>query len=110
MSEEKQELILSYCGLACSQCGMFLKKKCQGCHSEKPIFKTCKIKPCAQTKEYSTCAECKDFENLKECKKLNNLISKVFGIIFRTDRIGNLNRIREVGTDKYKEEKFAAKP
>jgi len=47
-----------------------------------------------------------DFQNLKECKKLYNVISRFFGFIFHTDRIGNLNRIRAIGLDKFKEEKM----
>jgi len=104
MSNDTGEFILAYCGLVCSECGMFLKGRCEGCHSEKPMFRNCKIKPCAMEREYSSCAECKDFDNLKDCKKLNNLISKVFSFIFRTDRIGNLNHIREIGLDEFKEE------
>jgi hypothetical protein len=69
--------------------------------------KGCKVKPCAQARNCTTWAECKDFANLAECKKLNNWISKIFGLIFRSDRIGNLSRIREVGLDKFKEEKLA---
>ena len=69
--------------------------------------KGCKVKPCAQERNLSSCAECKDFANLADCKKLNNWISKIFGLIFRKDRIGNLGRIREIGIDKFKEEKQA---
>ena len=105
MSEEEGEFILAYCGLVCSECGMFSKQRCQGCYSEKPMFKNCKIKECAQTKNYSSCAECKDFENLKECKKLYNLISRFFGFIFRTNRIANLERIQAVGLETFEEER-----
>ena len=35
-----------------------------------------------------------------------NVISRFFGFIFHTDRIGNLNRIRDIGLDKFKEEKM----
>lgn len=105
MSEESKEFVLAYCGLVCSQCGAFTKGKCGGCHSDKPMNSHCKVKPCVQQRNYSTCAECADFENLADCKKLNNFISKIFGFIFRSDRIGNLNRIREIGLDKFKEEK-----
>jgi len=104
MSEDSKEFVLAYCGLVCSQCGAYLKKRCQGCHSDKPMSMNCKVKPCAQQRNYSSCAECADFRNLKECKKLNNFISKIFGFIFRSDRFGNLNRIREIGLDKFIEE------
>lgn len=107
MSEDSKEFVLAYCGLVCSECGMYLKQKCRGCHSDKPMSLNCKVKPCAQEKSYTSCAECADFANLKECKKLHNWISRIFGFIFRTDRIGNLNRIREIGLGRFKEEKQA---
>ncbi len=104
MSEESGEFILAYCGLVCSQCGMYKKQRCGGCFSDKPMAMGCKVKPCAQEAGYGTCAECKEFENLRECKKLNNFISKIFAFIFRSNRIGNLERIREVGVEKFEEE------
>lgn len=107
MSEDSKEFVLACCGLICSDCGAYLKNKCQGCHCDKPLNKGCKVKPCAIEKKCTSCAECEDFENLQECKKLNNFISKIFAFIFRSDRIGNLNRIREIGLDRFKEEKQA---
>ena len=107
MSEKnKQNIIIAYCGLCCSNCGMYKKGRCQGCHSDKPMNRNCKMKACAMERGYVTCAECADFQNLKECTKLFNIISRFFGFIFHTDRIGNLNRIRDIGLDKFKEEKM----
>jgi hypothetical protein len=54
--------------------------------------------------EYDTCADCKDFQELRKCKKLNNIISKLFGFFSKTDRIESLNRIREIGLEKFKSE------
>ena len=54
--------------------------------------------------EYDTCADCTDFQELRECKKLNNIISKIFGFIYKTNRIESLNRIREIGLEKFKAE------
>ena len=105
MAEDSKDFVLAYCGLVCSQCGAYLKNRCKGCYSDKPMNRGCKVKPCALERNYSSCAECKDFANLKDCKKLNNFISKIFGFIFRSDRIGNLSRIREIGIDRFKEEK-----
>ncbi|MCK5173858.1 MAG: DUF3795 domain-containing protein [Planctomycetes bacterium] len=105
MSGESKEVVVAYCGLVCSDCGAYLKGRCQGCHCDKPMNKGCKVKPCAQERNCSTCGDCGGFENLKECDKLNNFISKIFAFIFRSDRIGNLNRIREIGIDRFKEEK-----
>ena len=107
MSQDTKEFVLAYCGLVCSQCGAYLNQRCRGCYSDKPMSLNCKVKPCAQEKNYSSCAECKDFADFKKCKKLNNWISKIFGFIFRTDRIANLNQIREIGLDRFKKEKQA---
>lgn len=107
MSEAPKEFVLARCGLVCSQCGMFLKGKCQGCHCDKPMSLRCKVKPCAAERGFTSCADCKDFENLKDCGKLNNFISRIFAFIFRSDRIGNLNRIRQIGLDEFETEKTA---
>jgi hypothetical protein len=108
MSEKNTpEMVLAYCGLCCSNCGMYLKEKCLGCHSKQPMNRNCKMKACAQERGYGTCAECVDFQNLKDCEKLYNVVSRFFGFIFRTDRIGNLNRIRAVGLEQFKAEKIA---
>ena len=96
------EMILAYCGLVCNDCGAFKKQKCEGCHSERPLNKGCKVKPCAVDKGIITCADCDEFEDLAKCKKLNNFISKIFKLIFKTDRLGNLQRIRQNGLEQFK--------
>ena len=87
MAECASEKIVAYCGLVCSDCGAYKKGRCGGCHSEKPMNGGCKVKPCAKDRGYCTCAECSEFDNLKDCKKLNNFISKIFGFVFRLDRL-----------------------
>ena len=104
MSESDQQFVLAHCGLVCSSCGMFVKGKCGGCHSEKPMFARCPVKACCLEREIPTCAECADFEDLKQCRKLNNPIAKIFAFIFRSNRIGNLTRIREVGVEQFARE------
>ena len=105
MDKKQSDFIVAYCGLACSNCGMYLKGRCAGCHSDKPMNTHCKMKACAVEHQYITCADCTQFSNLKECRKLNNLVAKFFGFIFRTNRIGNLYRIRETGLDAFIQEK-----
>ena len=107
MPENTGEFVLAQCGLVCSNCGMFVKGRCQGCHSEKPMMRNCKVKKCCLDRQLSTCAECDEFVNLRECRKLHNWISRIFGFIFRTNRIGNLYRIRDVGADRFREETTA---
>jgi hypothetical protein len=103
-NDDIQDVIIAHCGIVCSKCGSFRKGKCKGCHSEKPMFRNCPIKKCNLAAKLATCADCNDFQNLKGCKKLNNIISKIFGLIFRSNRIGNLVHIREVGLEAFKEE------
>ncbi len=102
MGEESRDIIVAYCGLVCSACGMYLKGKCEGCHSEKPMNRRCKTKACCVEKGYDTCEDCEEFEELRKCRKLNNMISKLFGLVFGINSIGNLTRIREVGLDEFK--------
>lgn len=98
MSENSQDVIVAHCGLICSECGMFRKRRCEGCHSEIPKYRNCPVKKCNLDSGYTTCADCVEFPELKRCRKLSNLISKLFGVIFRTNRIANLQRIRETGS------------
>ena len=103
-AEGSSELVvLAHCGLLCSRCGMFTRGKCGGCH-EKPMNGRCGVKKCCLEREYATCAECSDFSDLKKCRKLYNFISKIFSFIFRTNRIANLYRVREIGIESFKNE------
>jgi hypothetical protein len=104
MPGNNQNVIVACCGLVCSKCESYTNNKCRGCRSERPIFRNCKIRRCNLDNEYDTCADCKDFQELRKCKKLNNIISKLFGFFSKTDRIESLNRIREIGLEKFKSE------
>jgi len=105
MAQNNNEVIIAYCGLCCSNCGMFIKEKCKGCHSDKPMNKNCKIKDCSKKCGFETCGTCNKIENFKECKTLYNIVSRFFGFIFNSNRIGNLNRIKEIGLENFKKEK-----
>ncbi len=94
---------LAYCGLVCSGCGAFTRDKCKGCHSPKPMHSRCLVKKCASEKGFVSCADCAVFPDLKDCKKLNNFVSKLFGLVFRSDRIGNLRKIRDTGLDEFRD-------
>lgn len=99
--ENGSKAIVACCGLVCSECGAFKKSRCQGCHSEKPMFKNCPVKKCVSDNSFKTCAQCGAYSNLKQCRKLHNPISRIFGFIFRTNRIGNLEQIRADGFEKF---------
>lgn len=105
MSAVAPDTIVARCGLVCSNCGAYRHGKCGGCHSEKPMFSRCPVKACAIDKSCATCADCAEFSDLKACRKLHSFVSRIFSFIFRTDRIGNLYRIREVGLEAFKSER-----
>ena len=102
MIDNSGELLVARCGLVCSQCGAYKKQKCTGCDSDKPMFRNCPVKKCVIERNYVTCADCTEFADLRRCKKLNSFISKIFGWIFRSDRIGNCNTIRADGMEQFK--------
>jgi len=97
------------CGLFCSNCGRLRKGRCAGCQVQAG-FARCGIRACVVEKGIVTCAECDEFGDGRpytECSKLNNFISKIFGLLFRSDRIGDLRMLREQGREAYLEYKRA---
>jgi hypothetical protein len=102
----KQEIkvdneLIAYCGLYCGACRKYLNDKCPGCRlNEKATW--CKIRTCCIEQHYHTCAKCR--MNAHDCRKFNNIFSKLFALIFKSDREACLNRINEIGEDKYSKE------
>ncbi len=92
--------IVSYCGLYCTNCPKYQKKKCPGCQ-ENVKATWCKVRTCCIDNNLSSCASCKEFTDVKQCGKLNNFISKMFGLVFNSDRIGGINYIRTNGTEAF---------
>jgi Protein of unknown function (DUF3795) len=91
--------LIAYCGLYCGACGSFLKGKCPGC--KKNIKASwCKIRQCCVENDYLSCADCRKME-IMECKKFNNFISKIFGLIFHSNRPACIQRIKELGYEEY---------
>lgn len=91
---------IAFCGLYCGSCRSFLKGTCPGCAgNEKASW--CKIRLCNLEHGYSSCADCKEYPNAMECKKFNNFMSKIFGIIFGSDRNACLEMIRTKGYEEF---------
>jgi hypothetical protein len=88
---------VAVCGLFCGNCGNFKRGKCKGC-AEQAWFKRCRVRPCAFERGFATCAECEEMES---CKTLDNFISKIFGLIFRSDKMASLRMIRDEGMEKF---------
>jgi len=99
--------LLSFCGLYCGNCsgyvrGMPLMGKCAGC-LENSGLPNCGIRECCRAKGYRTCAECDTFEG---CKLLNSLTHKVARIVFGSDKLGNLTRIRTLGVEAFVQDRI----
>ena len=90
--------LVAYCGLYCGACRRYLNEKCPGCHdNEKAAW--CKIRTCCIENDYLSCAECKQFNNVNDCKLFNNFISKVFALIFRSNRAACIQQIQDIGIE-----------
>jgi len=95
--------LIAYCGLYCGACGAYLKERCQGCFENTKAASWCKIRVCCAEHNYKSCAECVEFADVNECKKFNNFISKIFGLIFRSDRKACIAQIKEKGREGHAE-------
>ena len=94
------QALIAYCGLYCGACKKFLREKCPGCHeNEKAGW--CKVRLCCIEHSYASCADCTMVVDITECKKLNNAISKLFALLFRSDRPACLAAIREQGYESF---------
>lgn len=92
---------IAACGLYCGACRKFMSGKCPGCKdNEKASW--CKIRQCCKSNDYRTCAECES--DVTRCKIYSNFISKLFALIFNSDRPACIRYIKEHGTQAYAEE------
>ncbi|MDP4184418.1 MAG: DUF3795 domain-containing protein [Bacteroidota bacterium] len=94
--------LIAYCGLYCGACRAYRKGKCPGCQKNTKAT-WCKVRLCCIENNYLSCADCAKTE-LKACKKFNNPVSKIFALVFRSDRNACIARIKEVGYEVYAEE------
>jgi hypothetical protein len=92
--------LVAYCGLYCGACGSYLKERCQGCvTNEKASW--CKVRACCKQKAIQSCAECGEFPDPKACTKFNNMMSRLFGLIFRSDRRACIMQIKDLGIEEH---------
>jgi len=100
MSAMSLEKLVAPCGIYCGACKKYIKGKCPGCsHNEKATW--CKLRICVRESGYNTCAECTRFDDIDDCRKFNNFMSRIFSMVFRSDRKGSLVMIGSVGLTKY---------
>jgi hypothetical protein len=50
-------------------------------------------------KGIASCAECNEFADPKACKKFNNIMSKVFALLFKSNRPACVAQIKELGLE-----------
>lgn len=98
------ESLVAYCGLYCGECKVYLQDKCKGCKENLKADKWCKVKKCCENNLYKNCADCKTHSDSANCKMLNNFISKVFSLLFGSNRNACIKRIKEVGNQGYAKE------
>ena len=92
--------LIAYCGLYCGSCPMYQNNKCSGCKNDKSK-NDCEIRNCCIEKNLTNCARCREFKNFKECRKLNNFTTKLFELIFRSDKISSVELLKSRGQKKY---------
>jgi hypothetical protein len=90
--------LVAYCGLYCGACKSYLKEKCKGCH-ENSTATWCKVRSCCTGKQIKSCAECTEFPDSRACEKFNNFMSKLFGLMFKSDRAACIAQIRQLGLE-----------
>ena len=88
--------LVAYCGLYCGACKAYLKGRCPGCHENRKAF-WCQVRTCCLENELSSCADCIRHPDPRDCRRFNNFVSKLFGVIFRSDRAACIEQIRELG-------------
>jgi hypothetical protein len=92
--------LIAYCGLYCGACRKFLNEKCPGCR-ENTVAAWCKVRSCCIGNKLDNCAACITFEQVMECKKFNNFFSKLFALVFKSDRAACIRLIREHGPETF---------
>ncbi len=90
--------LVAYCGLYCGACKSYLSEKCKGCH-ENSKATWCKVRSCCTGKQIESCAECAEFPDPRACEKFNNFMSKLFGLVFKSDRAACIAQIRQLGLE-----------
>jgi len=92
--------LVARCGLFCGACKRYLKGGCPGCtDNEKASW--CKVRTCCLEHEYASCADCKEYDDPQDCRKYYTFISRMFGLVLRSDRRACINQIKEHGTEAY---------
>ncbi len=90
------------CGLYCGACRRWRSGRCPGCQDNAKAS-WCRVRACCIERGYGTCADCEQFPDPNRCAHYNNLMSKVFSVIFNSDRGAGVQFIRQQGKQGYAE-------
>jgi hypothetical protein len=90
--------LVACCGLYCGACRARLAGKCAGCR-ENAKATWCKVRSCCAQKHLGSCAECAEFPDPRACAKFNNVVSRLFGLLFNSDRAACIAQIRRLGLE-----------
>ncbi len=69
-----------------------------GCH-ENSKATWCKVRSCCTEKHVKTCADCAEYPDPCACKKYDNFMSKLFGLVFKSNRAACIAQIKQLGLD-----------
>lgn len=100
--------LMAFCGLYCGACKAYLREKCPGC-ARNENAKWCKVRTCCLENRLASCADCATVADPAACKKLNNPVSKIFALIFRSDRTACIRAIKQDGYEKFAQEMASKK-
>jgi Protein of unknown function (DUF3795) len=90
--------LVAYCGLYCGACRSYLAGRCKGCH-EHTRAAWCRVRSCCIERRVTTCAACAEFDDPRQCRRFDNIVSKLFGLLFRSDRAACIAQIKRLGVD-----------
>ncbi|MBI5217915.1 MAG: DUF3795 domain-containing protein [Bacteroidia bacterium] len=92
--------LIAYCGLYCGACGKYIKGRCPGC-KENTKAAWCQTRACCIENKIASCADCTQYENVKDCKKFQDFISRIFALIFNSNRPACIAMIKDKGYDEF---------
>ena len=90
--------LVANCGLYCGACRSYMNGKCKGCR-ENSKATWCKVRSCCMEKQIQSCADCAEFSDPMACRKFNNIISRLFGLIFNSNRAACIAQIKQLSLE-----------
>jgi hypothetical protein len=102
---DKEENLISFCGLYCVACPTYKSGKCEGCRGDSPKcaigYKNCPVKQCCVENGFFTCADCTQYVSTTECKKYNPIHVRFGEWISGTCRGKGIEMIRKKGRTEF---------